>query len=300
LLLFLADLMLNVGMASSPKLDIDPIAPDAYPESLYDHHASVTPINGLPEDPAEIESQYREVGFVSVANAFTPEQVEGLLDALFKLTVRELPDKTQLQFEALAAGKIESMSPEERLDYVRKLMWFVDLDPRIEAMAYEPKLLRVVEHLLGAEAEMFQEMALLKPPGIGREKPWHQDHAYFNLPEGTHVVGVWIALDDTYPANGCMHFLPGGHREGPIPHFNRRDWQICDTEILKRDQAVATPIPAGGCLIFDGLVPHGTPQNTTNTRRRALQFHYVAKGTPRTTTEERMELFGSEGRNVSC
>ena len=281
-------------------LDIDRIAPEEYPEGLYNYAASITAMDGLPADPAEIESQYREVGFVSIDHAYSQEQVAELLDALFQLTVRDLPDKTQLQFENLAAGKIESLPPEERLDYVRKLMWFVDLDPRIEAMAYEPRLMKIVGHLLGAEPEMFQEMALLKPPGIGREKPWHQDHAYFNLPEGTHVVGVWIALDDTYPENGCMHFLPGKHRDGPVPHFNRRDWQICDTNILGNDQAVACPLKAGGLLIFDGLVPHGTPQNRTDTRRRALQFHYVAKGTPRTTTEERMKLFGSEGRDVSC
>lgn len=287
-------------MATAQKLDIDGIAPEEYPESLYDTAAIVTARNGFPDDPSMIREQYDEAGFVSFDNAFTPEQVSGLLDALFQLTVRDLPEKTQLQFENLAAGKIESLPPEERLDYVRKLMWFVDLDPRIEAMAYDPALLRIVESLLGGEAEMFQEMALLKPPGIGREKPWHQDHAYFNLPEGTHVIGVWIALDDAYPENGGMHFLPGGHREGPIPHFNRRDWQICDTEILKRGQAVATPLKAGGCLVFNGLAPHGTPHNRTSTRRRALQFHYVAKGTPRTTTEERMALFGSEGRDVEC
>lgn len=282
------------------KLDFDQIKHEEYPSGLYNCAASVAAINGLPENPATVESQYREAGFISIDNAFSACQVADLLDALFQLTVRELPPKSQLQYENLAAGKIESLAPEQRLDYIRKLMWFVDLDPRIEAMAYEPRLMKIVEHLLGAEAEMFQEMALLKPPGIGREKPWHQDHAYFNLPDGTHVVGVWIALDDTYPENGCMHFLPGGHRNGAIPHFNRRDWQICDTEVLGKNQAVSTPLRAGGCLIFDGLVPHGTPHNTTNTRRRALQFHYVAKGTARTSTEERMAIFGSEGRDVSC
>ena len=286
--------------AMEQKLDIDRIAPEEYPQGLYAFAAKVTPRQGLPEDPAQIESQYQEAGFVSIDGAFSAAQVDDLLEALFQLTVRELPERTQLQFENLAEGKIESLPPDERLDYVRKLMWFVDLDPRIEAMAYDPGLLKVVEHLLGAEPEIFQDMALLKPPGIGREKPWHQDHAYFNLPEGTPVVGVWIALDDTFPENGCMHFLPGGHRAGPMPHFNRRDWQICDTDVLGTGQAVAAPLHAGGLLIFNGLVPHGTPHNRTNTRRRALQFHYIAKGTPRTTTEERMRLFGSEGRDVSC
>jgi phytanoyl-CoA hydroxylase len=284
----------------SPKLEIDGIVPQEYPENLYASAATIEARQGLPDDPREIESQYREAGFVSIDGAFSPEQTQGLVEALSDLTVRDLPPKTQLQFENLAAGKIEALLPDERLDYVRKLMWFVDLDARIEAAAYEPRLMKIFAHLLGAEPEMFQEMALLKPPGIGREKPWHQDHAYFNLPEGTPVVGVWIALDDAYPENGGMHFLPGGHRGGVIPHFNRRDWQMCDTDVLGKGQAVATPLKAGGLLIFDGMVPHGTPHNRTQTRRRALQFHFIPKGTPRTTTEERMALFGSEGRDVSC
>src|SRR5689334_7862743 len=105
------------------KLDIDKIAHTEYPAGLYDYAASVTAMDGLPVDPQTVENQYREAGFLSIDNAFTPEQVAELLDALFQLTVRDLPEKTQLQFENLAAGKIESLPPEERLDYVRKLMW---------------------------------------------------------------------------------------------------------------------------------------------------------------------------------
>ena len=192
------------------------------------------------------------------------------------------------------------MGVDERLDHIRKFMTFMGLEPRLDAAAREPRLLRLVEGLLGTEAEVYQDMALLKPPGIGREKPWHQDHAYFDLPEGTPIVGVWIALDRAMPENGGMHFLPGGHREGAIPHFERRDWQICDAEILRRGQAVATPLEAGGLVVFDGMVPHGTPHNRTAARRRALQFHYIPKDTPRIPTEERLRLFGSEGRNATC
>ena len=53
----------------------------------------------------------------------------------------------------------------------------------------------VVRRIIGEEPMLFQDMALLKPPRVGREKPWHQDHAYFDLELRTRVVGVWIALD---------------------------------------------------------------------------------------------------------
>ncbi|WP_269542094.1 phytanoyl-CoA dioxygenase family protein [Cerasicoccus fimbriatus] len=40
---------------------------------------------------------------------------------------------------------------------------------------------------------------------MGREKPWHQDKAYFDFPLNDRVVGVWIALGEATVANGCMH-----------------------------------------------------------------------------------------------
>ncbi|MBS1707573.1 MAG: phytanoyl-CoA dioxygenase family protein [Armatimonadetes bacterium] len=281
------------------EMQFDSIELAEYPADLYASTVAATPIAGLDAWTGGHDEQFREVGFVSVAGVYSEGEVQGALDALIAFAVGPRPEGIELQFESAAKGHIESLSPEDRLDYVRKLMWFTKHDPRVQAVAYQPGLMEVVTRMLGAEPELFQDMALMKPPGIGREKPWHQDHAYFNLPAGTQVVGVWIALDEATADNGAMVFLPGGHKDGPQPHFQRRDWQICDTHVPSVGKVVA-PLPRGGALIFDGLVPHGTPNNTSGLRRRALQFHYVAKGTPRTTTEERMELFGSEGRDVSC
>jgi phytanoyl-CoA hydroxylase len=285
-------------MAASPKFDH--LENEPYDPSLYAVDGSIVPIAGWAGVDDAMLEQYRQLGFVSVTDAFPEDLLTAVGNDLQKYIERGAPDGMELQFERAAMDVLDTLPREEWADYVRKFMWFVKFEESFQLMAHHPELLAVVESLLGGEAEMFQEMALFKPPCIGREKPWHQDHAYFNLPEGTPVVGVWIALDEATLENGCMVFRPGGHRDGPIPHFNRRDWQICDTEFLGRTGAVATPIPRGGCLIFDGLTPHGTPANRSDKRRRAVQFHYVLKGTPRVETEERMRIFGSEGRDVSC
>lgn len=279
---------------------IDSISSLPYDSALYNPGVLIEPIGSLGEITEATIEQYRELGFISVANAFSPDKVQAARDALVSLVSSDVPQGTELQFESEAKDILGTLSPEEKQDYVRKFMWFSHLSEATMNIMEDPALLSVVETILGGPCEMFQDMALLKPPGFGREKPWHQDHAYFNIPEGTKVVGVWIALDETYPENGCMHFLPGGHKQGPIAHWNRRDWQICDSDVLSKNGQVATPLPAGGCLIFDGLTPHGTPTNKSNARRRALQYHYVLKGTPRTTTEDRIKIFGDEGKNVSC
>ena len=112
-------------------------------------------------------------------------------------------------------------------------------------------------------------------------------------------MGVWIALDEATVENGCMQFLPGRHREGPKIHFQRRDWQICDNEMMGA-KSVAAPLQPGGLLLFDGLLPHGTPHNSSPKRRRALQFHYTAEDVVKSAPEERLKHFGSEGKNVTC
>ncbi|MCA1597043.1 MAG: phytanoyl-CoA dioxygenase family protein, partial [Chloroflexi bacterium] len=208
------------------------------------------------------------------------------------------PAYSGILFEAIAADRPEDLSPTARRMTVRKLMSFVKHDAFLHSLALHPALLAVVRRMIGSEPELFQDMALLKPPG-GREKPWHQDKAYFDFPVDTPVVGVWIALDEATVENGCMHVFPRSHREGPQIHFQRRDWQICDSAVIGRS-CTAVPLPPGGCLFFDGLLAHGTPRNLTDQRRQALQFHYAPADRGEVSTADRMAVFGSEGRDVSC
>jgi ectoine hydroxylase-related dioxygenase (phytanoyl-CoA dioxygenase family) len=285
-------------MATIP---FDQLEDQPYSEDLYNVRTSLEPMGSLSEYGPALREQYDELGVISFANVLSPAEIESICDAFRSLVVRtDLPSDVQLQFENAAKGLVDDMPAEERLNYLRKFMIFAHCDERIQTIMNRPDLIAIISEMLGGEPEMFQDMALLKPAGIGREKPWHQDHAYFNLPEGTPVVGLWIALDEAVPENGCMHFLLGGHKAGPIAHFNRRDWQICDSEVLERNAAVAAPLPAGGALIFDGLTPHGTPSNRSDRRRWALQFHYVKKGTPRISPEERFAIFGEDRHNSSC
>jgi phytanoyl-CoA hydroxylase len=141
-------------------------------------------------------------------------------------------------------------------------------------------------------------MALQKLPG-GREKPWHQDKAYFTQSLDTLCVGVWIAMDDATLENGCMRIMDGGHHHGPYAHFQRRDWQICDTDVHPQ-RCIGVPLKSGGCLFFHSMLPHGTPVNSTNQSRRALQYHYVPADAVEITEQERQEIWGGDGRNLTC
>ncbi len=272
---------------------------DLHDPLLYTRRAVVQAIPGGFDaiTDAHIE-QYRELGFLSIDDAFDPATIHTAIDGLLHLIGGGLPDFKHIQFEARAQVQLDSLSLDQRQDAVRKLMWFCPVEPRLNAIAAHPKLLALVQRLLDGQPDMFQDMALLKPPRLGREKPWHQDKAYFNIDPREPVVGVWVALDEATPENGCMHLMPQLPRQ-PHNHFQRRDWQICDTDILG-DTCVAAPLKPGGVLLFDGLLVHGTPHNASDTRRRAVQFHYKADKFPAIDTDARMAIYGSDGKDVTC
>jgi ectoine hydroxylase-related dioxygenase (phytanoyl-CoA dioxygenase family) len=146
---------------------------------------------------------------------------------------------------------------------------------------------------------MIQDMALLKPPFRGSEKPWHQDTAYFDWTPLGGILGTWIALDEATVENGCMQVIPGSHLDGPAPHFHVRDCQIADQRV-RVERAVAIPLKPGGILFFSGLLHHGTPPNTTSLRRRGLQYHYAAANCQHMTIQQHAELFESDGAYAGC
>jgi ectoine hydroxylase-related dioxygenase (phytanoyl-CoA dioxygenase family) len=272
-------------------------------------------------DEAAID-RYERDGFLVVRSALTGAEVERALTDLKDMARAQDPACATVTYEASIrsllepppsasngsdgpadenenlAERIAKLSPATRAPLVRKFMGFTKQHPSLGAVSRHPGIRRAVEQICGETTRMFQSMALIKPPN-GREKPWHQDHAYFDLPLDARIVGVWIALGHVTEENGAMFMLRGAHRDGPIVHFKRRDWQICDSEMEGR-KPIALPMEAGDLVFFDAKIPHGTPTNRTNDQRWALQFHYVPRSVEKIAEEKRLEVFGSEGKGVEC
>lgn len=229
---------------------------------------------------------YRAQGYLAFEQVLTPEEVEKSKAALSTLVQRvaHSPDKKKkgpfwgapgsklgIQFEP---GYTPDETDADLELKVRKLMWYYDQDPHLEFLATAQRRIHaILEALVGPQPILFQDMALIKPPFIGSEKPWHQDDAYFSVTPLDAVIGVWIALDGASCENGCMHVVPGGHRMGPLRHHHASDCEIVDGRI---DPSKVEPVELapGGAMFFHGLIPHQTPPNSSPDRRRALQFHY--------------------------
>jgi phytanoyl-CoA hydroxylase len=276
---------------------LQPSQPDFDPDSLYRASAVATGIEGFAALDAQQVALFHHQGYLVIQNAFDASEVAAALAGLLALIDGQVPDFTGVQFEAQA--DLANLTLEQKQDAVRKLMDFVGFDAALRHLAEHPALLAALARLMDDRPVLFQDMALLKPPHIGKEKPWHQDNAYFNVPPATTVVGVWIALDRAIVENGCMHIIPGSQQQGPVVHFKRRDWQICDSQVAL-GQVTAVPLEPGSLLLFHGLLHHGTPNSRSDLRRRAVQYHYKPAGVIETSLEARLAVFGSEGKDVSC
>lgn len=190
-------------------------------------------------------------------------------------------------------------TPEEREWAARKVYDFVDHEPRLARVAHHPKVLAALEKLFGEKPKVVQDQAILKPPAGGAEKPWHQDMAYGPLAYDKSVIGAWFALDPADLDNGCMHVIPYSHRDGGVPHYAVRDWQICDSSV-RVEQDVAVPLAPGGVLLFSGLLHHGTPPNFSTKRRRSVQIHYAPASAQKLTPQEYKRMFTNEMTGAEC
>src|SRR5688572_6941836 len=135
-----------------------------------------------------------------------------------------------------------AVSDDEALGRARNVYYYDKEHPYLAELMASPRIKGVAEQLLGEEATMFQNMALVKPALIGSEKPWHQDNAYFKYAPLEKVIGFWMALDDADRTNGCMHVLPGWHRRGGLKHIHAGDCQI-QPDRLAEKRPVAVELP---------------------------------------------------------
>ena len=247
-------------------------------------------------------AQYRRDGDVVVRGLLGPAHIEACKAALTGLALGTIAaSETKLMYET--GIDVAGLAPAEREYAIRKYMDFCSDSEALQEAAFSRRLHLVLDQLLGQGRVLFQEMALVKPPRIGSEKPWHQDAAYFRIKDPGLVVGVWIALDEASAMNGCMEMVPGSHLGGGVPHVHENDFNLCQIIPGRVDKAarVAIEMEPGDALIFHGMIHHYTAPNTSNMRRRAVQYHYHQIGTVWGTVEDHQTHFHfADGSYAGC
>jgi len=226
---------------------------------------------GMSDVPELTEAQvqfYRDNGFLALDRLMPPEEVAFAREVYDRLFDRRAGREVGDQFD-LAGTDEEGSEP-----VLPQILSPSSYAPELAQGVYRSIALAICRQLMGPEAELGGDHAILKPARIGAETPWHQDEAYWDEATLAESVSIWIPLQEATLENGCMWFLPGSHRF-PV-HAHRPlggDPRIHALELtaeLDLSGAVACPIPAGGCTIHHCRTLHYTGPNRSDSPRRAL------------------------------
>ena len=141
-----------------------------------------------------------------------------------------------------------------------------------------PKILDVVEDLIGPNIYALSSRFWMKPGRDGSFVSWHQDSAYFGL-EPNELVTVWLALTASTPGNGCVRVIPGTHEGPAYEHKETHD----EKNLLARGQTIETidnssavdlTLKAGQFSCHHERIVHGSAGNNTDTMRIGVGIFY--------------------------
>ncbi|MGH7142876.1 MAG: phytanoyl-CoA dioxygenase family protein [Planctomycetota bacterium] len=247
---------------------------------------------------------FRRNGFLVVKNLVPPEQIAELRQHTEDLMQGRLPEQSS-QMQARDTGKdhgvltqgLEAppahLTPEEKAQYFLRIHMLHRKLELHERYLLQPRVLDVLEAIIGPDVLAMQTMLFLKPPG----KPgqgWHQDSYYIPTFPDT-LCGAWIAIDDCDEYNGAMWFAQESNNEPIYPpqegygHGDRilkeidfvkgvsnpDDDQNDLSKVANRYNQILVPAKAGDVVFFGGHVLHRSKANVTKDRfRRAFVSHY--------------------------
>ena len=140
--------------------------------------------------------------------------------------------------------------------------------------AFDPKLLNIVQEILGDEVEIFGEgQTLCKEPAGGHPKLLHQDASYFEHKyEGP--VGVLCYTIPTTLERGALHVVPGSHRFGILEHVDTESHLGLDPAQWTFDRALPIEGDAGDAIFFHVKMIHGSPPNYSTVPRPVFIHRY--------------------------
>jgi phytanoyl-CoA hydroxylase len=166
-----------------------------------------------------------------------------------------------------------------------------------ERFLLHPRLLDVVEGLIGPDVLALQTMLFVKPPG-GAGQGYHQD-SFHIITEPDTLIGAWLALDRADTENGCLWITPGSQHEPVYPDADEAAGHGGDTRLAgifevegaddpDESRNGLSPVGAkyagrerpaeldpGDVVFFGGHVLHRSHANRSSDRlRRSFVSHY--------------------------
>ncbi|MCI0400601.1 MAG: phytanoyl-CoA dioxygenase family protein [Gammaproteobacteria bacterium] len=228
----------------------------------------------VPPEAVSWISDYRDKGFTLLRGAVPHSVIDHLLERYLDLVKKVTGQAFGEPFGVPIIDLFNTRPDLESEVYVkiRESRW-------LEEFSQQPGLVLPVRHLLDDTCGLLQKIPFrIDLPLWTRELAhWHQD--YFYVRGNTDVVTVWVPLQDTPFAKGCLSVMPGSHKLGAIEHdlvIGKKSIpsNIFDSEIRM------VKMEKGDALLFSALLLHSSNLNISDGIRYSVQPRYTSLGLP--------------------
>jgi ectoine hydroxylase-related dioxygenase (phytanoyl-CoA dioxygenase family) len=212
----------------------------------------------VPSSSIDPVTQLREEGFTALRGILTPAQVS------------ELKAELERIFTEPPTEDDEKYGP-----YWRMLLF--ERSELCQRMIEHPKLLEVVEPILGSDCHVIANAGWMTPAGY-EGGPWHTDAGPHvprdegiewdeRIPYPIFAIGVMLYLTDVPLESGPTAVIPGSHKSGrPAPQV--------DEPMYKGRGPVALESQAGDAALFASDTWHRGLPHRSGEPRIVWQVHY--------------------------
>jgi hypothetical protein len=152
--------------------------------------------------------------------------------------------------------------------------------PSFTALRVEPRLLAILEAILGAppESDAGDILRVVSADRPEHTTVAHQDHFY--LPGTSARWTAWVPLGDCPLSLGPLAVWPGSHARGLRPHEGPTNWQRA-VQVPRRVVWAAQNFEAGDAIVFNWLTIHCALPNQAQVGgalRLSATYRYRAAG----------------------
>ncbi len=212
---------------------------------------------------------YAEQGYLIPSFRLPAARVDRLRESLDRL----IRDNPGVRPEKLVSAHVVGQGGAANPEGVKGSLDFLEL-------AMEPRILDMVEQLIGPDIILWGCHVFCKPAGDGHETPWHQDGHYWPIRPLANCT-VWVALDPSTTENGCLRVIPRSHAAKvthPHLHEDRQDLvlqQRTADEAFDAREAVDLQLEPGQMSMHEVYMIHGAKVNTSTQRRAGVALRYM-------------------------
>lgn len=213
---------------------------------------------------------YHENGYLGVEGVFSPTEIAELRRVTDEFVEASRAHTTHTDVFDLEPGHTPD-APR-----LRRLKEPVDQHEVYNQALRHPKVLDIVEQLVGKGVRTNGNKLNMKSAGFGSPVEWHQDWAFYPH-TNDDLLAVGVALDDMMLENGPLLVIPGSHKWRVYSHHEDGFFVGAVSEAVPdANQAVPIELKAGGISIHHVRALHASAPNVSDRQRRLLLFQYCA------------------------